>query len=526
MHQDRFRISASTAQKVTGFTLLGVSAVLAAALVRFAVTGLASRYWSDDYCYSSVFAAGGLLRGPIDWFMTSGNRFSTIYLVGLQDWFGPSAIRFVPGLVLLALTLGWLVFLRAAARVVGEFTHPAFGAPPSRAGKSFFWSFWTPKASKSSVKFSALALTGLAMAQVFFLALLAPDRLQTIYWRMGALHYTFPLALLLLNLAACLGALSAARRERRGRAWLRGLGLFLLAFFAGGFSETFAALQAGVFALGCAAAVLLLPRKARLRGGGAFLPALLGSICAMGLMLLSPSNAWRQAALPPPANLGELLSYTLRYTLDFAGDTLRGAPLPLLVLAVLSGASAYVAFRRPGPPPFSPRQGGLLAILCLLAGLALSACAIAPSVYAGLQFPAGRALMPARFALLLGLTSASACIAVCLRQDAGALQGTGARRKVLLADLLLFLALLSTAIYLARHLSQPLPEQPRMAAWAQRWDQRDAQILNLRADGQTDLVLTETEVVRGLEDLGPNPSHWVNRCAAAYYQVNTILALP
>jgi hypothetical protein len=52
-------------------------------------------------------------------------------------------------------------------------TPPAFGVPPSRAGKSFFWSFWTPKASKNSVKFSSLPFRGgLGRGFLFFLILL------------------------------------------------------------------------------------------------------------------------------------------------------------------------------------------------------------------------------------------------------------------------------------------------------------------------------------------------------------------
>jgi hypothetical protein len=487
--QEGTRISTSSFMKITRLLSIGMGLALAASLVRFAATGLSSRYWSDDYCYSSVFAAGGLLRGPIDWFMASGNRFSTIYLVGLQDWFGPGAIRLVPALILLALALGWLVFLRAAARA------GLFKADP-------------------------LALTALALAQVFFLVLLAPDRTQTIYWRMGALHYTFPLALLLLNLAACTAELGAAWAARIGGAGrlLYGLGVFLLAFFAGGFSETFAALQAGVFALGCAAA--LLHPHTRQRVTASFLPALAGGLTAMGLMLLSPSNAWRQAALPPPASLGEFLFYTLRYTLDFAADTLRGAPLPLLALALLSGACAWIASPHNAALPTRKLIG--FALLSLLAGLALSACAVAPSVYAGLQFPAGRALMPARFALLLGLSAASACLAQLFLPT----RPMPALRGGTLTNPLLILALLASGAYLARHLSQPLPEQARMSAWAQRWDERDAQIWTLKAAGQTDLVLNQTEVVRGLEDIGPDPAHWVNRCTAAYYNLNSIQALP
>jgi hypothetical protein len=477
-----------------------VAALLLAGIGRFAAAGLSTRYWADDFCYSAVMAAGGFLRGPLDWFMASGNRFSTIYLAGLQDLLGPGAIRLVTGLILLALTLGWLAFLRAVVLASGS--RPGF-----------------------------VSILPLALAQVFFLALLAPDRLQSLYWRMGALHYTFPLALLLLNLALILAGLANSRLS-----WVRILGVFLLAFFAGGFSETFAAMQAGMYALAWIAVALASPRPAKLRLARLFtLPsfALLGALAAMGLMLLSPSNAWRQAALPPPSNLGQLIAYTLRYTGDFTADTLRGAPLPFLALAVISAAAAYPAFwlirpRLPAPARLLAGAG-----LFILAGLALCACAIAPSVYAGLQFPAGRALMPAAFALMLGLSGAAACLAAVPLSFAGIRTARGethlaptARRLDFQLEGLLFLALLVGSFYIGRHLTQPLPEQARMVVWAGRWDERDARIRELLAAGQTDLSVPEIEVVRGLEDLGPDAGHWVNRCAAAYYRANSLKALP
>jgi hypothetical protein len=287
----------------------------------------------------------------------------------------------------------------------------------------------------------------------------------------------------------------------------------VLAFFAGGFSETFAALQTGAFALAALAAAALPPRQPRpaWRRAFVFLPGLAGGLAAMGLMLLSPSNAWRQAALPPPDSLVQLVGYTLRYTFDFAADTLRGAPLPLLALVLLSGGAAAVI----APANAQPRANLLPALGCLLAGLTLSACAIAPSVYAGLQFPAGRALMPARFALLMGLAAAAACLARAIYRP-------GAR----LADGLLLLALLGGGLYAGRHLSQLLPEQAVMPAWAERWDKRDAQIRAAAAAGELDLLVPQVEVVRGLEDIGPDPAHWVNRCTAAYYRVNSIRVVP
>jgi hypothetical protein len=449
--------------------------LLLAACAQFVATGWLTRYWADDYCYSWVMRAGGLLRGPIDWYMASGNRFSTILMVGLQDVFGPGAIRWIPGLVLGLWVLAWIACLQQAARLF-------------------------------NAQIAPLWLGLFALAQVFFAALLAPDRLQTIYWRMGTLHYTFPLLLLLASLA-----LAAAWLRRGSRGWLRGAALFALAFFAGGFSETYSAMQSGAYLLLLAAAL----RWAR--GARLLLPALAGALAAMLVMLLSPSNLWRQAALPPAPQLAQLVEYILRYTFDFTRDTLRGLPVPLLALAALSAGAAYLGFWRNRGAALSPLRVLACAAGSLAVGILLAACAIAPSVYAGVQFPAGRALMPPRFALLSGIAFAAACLPGLLPAHL---------RTAAPAALLAALLTLAACFYPLRAAAALEPQRQELAAWAARWDERDAQLLALRAQGQSDPLVRQVEVVSGLEDYGPDAGNWVNRCAAGYYQLNSITARP
>ena len=453
--------------------------VFMGALAMFAYAGSFARYWADDYCYSAVARGAGLLGSIWEWYRASGNRFSTIVMVSISEWFGPQAIRFIPGLVLAAWTVGWWFFLARLTRALGWFG-------PRR---------W-------------LVLLGLV--EVFYCVLLAPDRLQSVYWRMGTLHYTFPLGLLLLNLGWMAG------RWERGASPLFAIASGGLGFFAAGFSETFAALQTGLLAL--IVFFLWLARRQNKAGVWLAAGALVGSLLAMVVMALSPSNVWRQASMPPPANFLDLVTYSLRYAVDFIQYSLRGQPLPTLIFTITVGLIAFLALG-PGPARLSPRKALAGAALSLGLGFVLVVCCVAPSAYAGLLYPAGRALMPARFAFLLGLSGAAVCGGLAVR-------GWGAAWRPETARLVGALLLLAVCTYPLRALPLQRAEIALMDTKAARFDERDAEIRAARAAGVMNIQVYEVDVVQTLEDLGPDEDYWVNVCARAYYQVKGIWALP
>lgn len=161
------------------------------------------------------------------------------------------------------------------------------------------------------------------------------------------------------------------------------------------------------------------------------------------------------------------------------------------------------------------------ALWLVLAGVivgayALIACSFAPSAYAGLSYPAGRALMPAFAVLLLAVVASAAAAAVLLARAIRL-------RWLPLAALLLALAL---SLYPLRGVRLARADIERLSTWAERWDARDAAIQQQFAAGMRDVQVQEIEVVRTLEDLGPDASHWVNVCAALYYDLSSITAGP
>lgn len=462
-------------------TLLALLAGLAAT----AYAGAYTRFWADDYCYSGEAQENGLLAGTLDWYQTGGNRFAAFWGVAASDWLGVRVVSWLPGLLLAAwVAAAWVALTRVAGRLGVQ-----------------AWPGWFGLA---------------AVGWVFFTALMAPHRLQTLYWRMGLLHYSLPLVFFFLNA----GLLARAWPSSAGKRlpWLALILSAWLALVAAGLSETYAAFQTGalLLALGC---TLWLGRGLVRRRGLALLAApLAASLLAMVLMALAPANAWRQAEMPPPAGIGQLLGYTLQYTLDFAIDTLKTVPLPLAVFLALAAALGLLAGDALTARA-NTRSLILAGLLSLLGSLALAACAIAPSVYAGLQYPAGRALMVARFGFLLGAGLAAFLAGGLLYRLAAPRWGW----RPALAGLLV---LLVVSAYGLRSLALPLSEAREMAVKAARWDARHAQILSARLQGVRDITVPELDVVTSLEDLSPLPSAWVNVCAAHYYQVESITALP
>lgn len=476
--------------------------VFAASLGLFAWAGFSTRYWADDYCYGAWVRFYGLPGAVLDWYQTSGNRLSTLVAVALGESFGMNAIRWVPLTVLALMVAAWVMCLGQLARLAGLDST----APGSRV--------W------------------LALVQVYFLVLLAPDRLQTIYWRMGTLHYTLPLALLLFNLALLVWA------WRRLDRWLWPVvGLSgLLAFFAAGFSETYAALQAGVYGTMLLAAAWmgwasLRSAPAKSRSPFRLLPLtgapLAGTLLMMAVMALAPANAWRQAVMPPPDNLLLVIPYALRYALDFIIASLASRPVPYAVYGLGMAALAILLCGAGQLPRLQPKTAGFGLAISLLATYGLVVCSFAPSAYAGLLYPAARAQMPAAFILLAGLGAAAGLGAVLL---AGLVQRGTQRlapvRGARMAGGVALLLLAAISLYPLRQASIPLNERAGLAARAERWDTRDAQIRAALAAGVREVRVQQVDVVQSLEDLAPEPSNWINACAALYYQASSISAFP
>ncbi|BAJ62691.1 DUF6056 family protein [Anaerolinea thermophila] len=439
------------------------------ALAFLGYLGTYARYWADDYCYGLVARQSGLWQGLLEWYTLSGNRFSAFALVALLEPLGLNGVRFLPAAVLLLWVISGYVFLQ---ELLGLFR----------------------------VNFSRRGVLLLALMLVFYSVFLAPDRLQTLYWRMGTLHYTLPLPLMALTGWTLL----RASRQSALQGWRRHLYLLLglWTFFIGGLSETTGALQVTFLVL-LGLGVWYKSASITKSFWIGWLSALAGALLALGVMLLSPSNAWRQAQLPPPPSLWALVTFTLRYVVDFVVYSLRGMPIPLGVLALtVWGLTILQSGER------IPYKKGLAGIgLSLAIGALFLLSSMAPSVYAGLQYPTGRALMPARFIFIFTFMTIAWMLAGMMRSSPSV---PGIWRWLAIGALLL------GALYPMRGVLNLQAEYQGLSLRAQRWDERYAHITQALAQGERTVTVKETDVVMGLEDWNAG-GNWVSTCAERYY---------
>lgn len=522
-------------------------------LALYIVTGTNARFIQDDYCYAAHLRSSGspfaaAWQAYFNLVPFSGNRLALTLFSDLAELAGPLNVPLLPGLMILLWLPGALLLLHWLNRALG-------------------WGL------------SALECAAAAAALVSMTLYLAPNRVQVLYWRIGMFTYLAPLVgcfWLLAWLAARLG-------KRTGPLGLAGMALG--AFIAGSFSETAAVFEGGLFGLILLAAFIGLRRQQAL-AQSAFRPAwalLLGSLFAMAGLILSPSGRLRQAAqfpIPPPPF--EILQISLESARFFAVHTLYRVTLPTLALAGLAACLGFFAYaqRTPAKAVSLPRYlagllGGAAAAFFLLV------CVTAPSAYAEATYPEARVLVFARavmvaFTLWAGWWSgrslaggfgrlgfehffalaAAPAAAIFAFGLLGVRPGTYLEpvypelRAYLLAHPLasaavLFLGLAIGALAAFRKrpawaalalaavfLLQPLfaartalYELPDYSLRAQMWDLRDAQIRSLQAAGQRQVTVQALDSWAAITELQASPGHWVNHCAADYYQLESIRAV-
>lgn len=529
------------------FLLVLFGLMLTAALAAILLIGSTSRYMQDDYCYAALLR-GNFWQQQVDAYLHettfSGNRFALTLFMGLSEWVGPDATRYVPAFMLLA----WLACLYFFIRQLPWFNRHE----------------WLNRLEAFIV----------AEVVVLFTLGMAPNWVQVYFWRAGMFPYLAPL----VTGSLLMGVLAKSLPTHRSR-WLWLTLVLLTAFVTGGFSEI--GVVAELAMLGLALLALLIMKKDKKALILPFGLALLGCAAALALIVLSPMNMQRlQWSYSESAPLLQTLVNSFKGGLTFYLATLYRPTLyytSALLIFTLLGWAISVRLVISALPL---KKTLLLGAALIVAAYLVTSAAMAPGFYAENSYPSDRAQIVPRFvslllALGLGVLAGNACSGlkkswvsklILTLIGAASLLVIGfwfidikinyhppafpEMRTWVISNLWISLLAVAGCVLLAALIvlktnirlslsillvvmgvpalligARFLTEYPLMQQRAALWDGRDAQVRQMIGAGETRLVVPAMNSLTGILELSDDEGFWVNNCAALYYGAESISAV-
>jgi hypothetical protein len=202
-------------------------------------------------------------------------------------------------------------------------------------------------------------------------------------------------------------------------------------------------------------------------------------------------------------------------------NSFKTLPLPTLFTALMPFLIFYNLYASPISALTSTQRtrASILLIAIPILSYLLIVASFLPSVY-GQSFPVERARFSGQLSLVAGLMIEGALLGVLSAQYRARVTET------LNLKLVFAILLAVTALYPLRAAWLSLGDVPAYRERAALWDERDAQIYKLRAQGKTDIMVYQFNGVDGVKEMDVNANHWVNRCAAKYYGLHSIRAVP
>jgi len=450
-------------------------------LLIHAVGGTGSRFFTDDYCIWMEAHDADALALTWSWYQSSGGRLAQYLSMALLFKAGVNIAPMLPAGLLLLWGLGsaWLGI--EAARTLRLRAFPGL---------------------VSGILFEASVVAA------------APNRVQAVYWMTGILTYAVPI--MIATFAAAL-MLRAARRSRVTVS--QGMLIAMLTLAAGLFNEPFALMQIGLIGTGMIITLLAAPSRGSLwqiLGIAAF-----AALAALIILVIAPGNSVRQTSFEAermliPALL-ESFVYALTFSLAAVVFNPFGAVAAFFVGMAIPGLLKHV--RSPSNraasslTPARARQG-------LIIGFALwIGCCTAfmlPGFYATSSPPPARSFIMPLWAYLPACALLGALVRFSLRFSE---HGAGG-----LDRLMRYTAAAAIIVHGLWASIEGLPAAVHALAYGREWDARAEEVTT--ANRSTVFLWAQLPhdlaVYAGLNAIDADPNHWVNRCAAVYFDVAAI----
>lgn len=485
MTKDKFIQMLSTLAGWIGVSTSGL------ALAAYAYLGTFSRLYADDFCMSGLVVRHGFWSAQWIQYSTWSNRYAGMLTLTVSDLLGPSFVRLWTVLTLLLWVLGLTYALIQVGRLL-RVSLPKW--------MPFLFAEWV----------------------TFFTILLAPEVYQTIFWRIGIITYTLPLAFMMFLIGLMIHGHSRVVNGKKSIGWMVGTGL--LAFFAGGFSETYLALQTSILLAILVLVLLARPKSAWQRTVGQLVAAALaGSLLSLLIVFMAPGNAVRQAAMPAPPGLLSLAKMSIVGAFLFIYASMKYNAFQWLLALLGSMLLVY-------SHSISVKDGVRWRPSLLISGLFVAPVVgylavtviMTPAAYAQSSYPDGRVLINASFVLALVLIVEGCLLGTLLGQLHLWAEETPPLYLRCLAALLLLVVFLYP-LYDAYKSYRLVPEY---RADAVAWDERDAMIRAVVLNGERHVEAWQLDAPGRLADLQADSRKWPNSCIAIFYALDSIIAVP
>jgi hypothetical protein len=462
-------------------------------VVAYAYTGYFTRYLADDYCVAAHMDDRGLWGSQVFWFTTWTGRFGAVFTIDFITFLGESAVPYWAIFIIGV----WLALLVYACYQIGRVL---FG--------------------RGLLIQSVLVATVL----LFCFLKLIPSRDDGLYWLSGGTNYITPLVLLTLNAALLARAIATPGTNML----LASIAALVLGFIASGFAETFIIWQLTVLCLTLLLAWRFGAGTARERTIALAARALVGALIAANIVQFASGNQNRETTTTRAPLLDTALS-ALGDSIKFLPDLLL-RPETLLAFGTVLAVTALLLLDRPERRPLKGREpiarlGLAFGILCLLV-----LATFAPGRFFLSTEPPERAHVSAVLSVVVFAMYAGYLGGRVLAARIAADESLRARLTRALPGLAVASALLVAAFTLPPAVREFGMIDER-AAYARAWDERDRM---LEEAGQAPQAHRSVNVTVPLirhpggfpYELRPNAEQWMNQCAAGYYSVRTITALP
>ncbi len=461
-----------------------------AAMCMYMALGTFSRYMSDDFCETIRVNEASALGAVIDRYTEgewrAANRYSNLLFVGFSEWLGPNNVQITTPLMIFLWMAGLIWAISEIRRLAGI-----------------------------SWRIEVDLFLGISLA--FLTILQAPHLFQTLYWRSSMFTHFAPLVFGVFLLAFLIRQAGCVRIEPLPL-W-KHLIVFFAAFVIAGFSEPPVATMVTALTLAILAVWFCSHGPARERIlkllGWAFAGAFLGLL----VMVFSPANLNMPDGSTP--GLVELFRDTFLFAFVFINSTFKTLPLPamisILIPALLVWLCGQMSFFELSP--FRKRRIWLIIAVAPFVMYLLIAAGFSPSVY-GQGFPVERMRFAARWIMTLCLMLEGGMFGLLLQSLS--LKPFQYAAQIVVAGLFSIVAI----VYPLRAALNIYHDVPEYRARAGLWDLRDAYMIRHAALGETDIIVPGFSGVYGVKELDDDPTHWVNVCAAQYYGVNSIRAVP